>query len=119
MLIKTFLEAPGTGEQPPLPAGDDAHRRINEHLVGQLLDRTRNASAPGGDKMGAEIVKVMWGLCPGTYHSPTSSQSVHRTWTPHGELEDCKTSGHPKPGKPDYTRFELAGSYRSSTASAS
>ena len=46
---------------PPLPAGRSAYQRINEVLVGQLLANTGNASVPGGDRMGAEIVKVMWG----------------------------------------------------------
>ena len=65
MLIATaFPEAPDAGEQPPLPDGGLAHRQVNKNLVGRLLATTRNASAPGRDRMGAEIVKIMWELVP-------------------------------------------------------
>jgi len=65
MLIATaFPEALDVGEKPPLPGGGHAHQRVNESLVGRLLAKTRNASAPGGDRMGAEIVKIMWEWAP-------------------------------------------------------
>jgi len=60
-----FPRAPDAGEQAQLPDGGLAYQRINEALVGRLLAKTRNASAPGGDRMGAEIIKVMWEWPPG------------------------------------------------------
>jgi len=86
MLIATaFPEAPDAGEQPPLPDGDHAHRRVNENLVGRLLAKTRNASAPGGDRMGAEILKIMWEW----------AQNASQPWS--GHASNLATT--PKPGR--------------------
>jgi len=61
MLIgAAFPRSPDAGQQTPLPDGGYAHQRVTEALVGRLLAKTRNTSAPGGDRMGAEIIKVMY-----------------------------------------------------------
>jgi len=118
MLIESaFPRAPDTGEQAALPDGGRAHQCINTALVGRLLAKTRNTSAPGGDRMGAEIIKVLW------------------EWAPEritALVKECIQLGHhpeswkvakgvviPKPGKPDYNSFAPIGSYPYSTASAS
>jgi len=65
LIEAAFPRAPDTGEQAPLPDGGLAYQRINEALVGRLLAKTRNANAPGGDSIGAEVIKVMWEWAPG------------------------------------------------------
>ena len=75
MLIKSaFPEAPDAGEQPSLLGGGCAFQRVDEALVGRLLAKTRNASAPGGDRMGAEIIKVMCEWASG--HSSEHASSL-------------------------------------------
>jgi len=103
MLIATaFPEAPDVGEQTPLPDGGRAHQRVNESLVGRLLAKTRNASAPGGDKMGAEIVKVMWEWAPARIATLVRAY-IELGHHPKG-WKTAKGVVIAKPGKPDYTQ---------------
>ena len=99
MLIRAaFLEAPDAGEQPPLPVGGSAYQRINEELVGQLLARTRNESAPGGDTM--ELVKVTWDWAPECITAMVRA-CIELGQHP-GSWKTAKGVVIPKPGKPDY-----------------
>jgi len=103
MLIEAaFLEAPDGGAKPPLQAEGSAHRRVNRERVGRLLARTRNASAPGGDKMGAEIVKVMWEWAPERITALVRA-CIELGHHPEG-WKTAEGVAIPKPGKPDYTR---------------
>jgi len=53
-----FPLAPGGSYEPP--ADGRAFVQVNAHLVGSLLAKAANTSAPGDDRISADIVKVFW-----------------------------------------------------------
>ena len=62
--------------------------------VGQLPTKTRNASAPGSDRMEAEIMKVLWKWVPGHITAPARARiKLGR------RVEDSQGSGHPQTGE--------------------
>ena len=59
----------GVAEPPPdngitAPQGGSAYMAIDQTLVGRILAGCSNQSAPGEDRMGAEIVKLLWSWDP-------------------------------------------------------
>jgi len=83
-------------------AGGRAFERVDAHLVGTLLGKAANTSAPGDDRISADIVKVFWHwdkqritqlvrACIRLGHHP-------KLW------KTAKGVVIPKLGKPDYSR---------------
>ena len=99
MLIES-AKAPDVGERTELPDRGRAHQQINTALVGRLLAKTRDASAPGGDRMGVEIIKVLWDWVPERITTLVKAciQLGHHpeSW------KVAKGVVIPKPGKSDY-----------------
>jgi len=60
-----MILAAAFAEPPPdngitAPQGGSAYKAIDQPLVGRILAGCSNRSAPGEDRMGAEIVKLLW-----------------------------------------------------------
>jgi len=53
-----FPAAPLVGYEPR--PGGRAFEKVDTHLVGTVLGRASNASAPGDDRISAGIVKIFW-----------------------------------------------------------
>ena len=53
-----FPLSPGGSYEPP--ADGRAFVQVDAHLVGSLLAKAANMSAPGDDRISADIVKVFW-----------------------------------------------------------
>ena len=58
ILAAAFLERPANGIT--VPQGGSAYKAMDQLLVGRILAGCSNRSAPGEDRMGAEIVKLLW-----------------------------------------------------------
>jgi len=73
---------------------------IDQSLVGRILAGCSNQSAPGEDRMGAEVVKLLW------QWDPERITNLARLCIQVGVHPECwKTAKGiviPKPGKPDY-----------------
>ena len=78
------------------PQGGAAHRAVNRALVGSILAGCSNQSAPGEDRMGAEVVKLLWE----PHHQP--GQVVHPTRHSPQDVEDGQRGGYPEARQPDY-----------------
>ena len=82
--------------------GGQAYKRVDLHLVGSLLKAAANASAPGDDRILAEIVKVFW-----QWDEQRITQLVRaciRLGFHPGIWKTVKGVVIPKPGKPDYSK---------------
>ena len=94
---------------PPAPEGafdpehgGSAYRRIDAHLVGSLLAKASNSSAPGDDRISAGIVKVFWHR---DRQRITCLVRVCIRLGYHPQLwKTAKGIVIPKPGKPDNSR---------------
>jgi len=60
ILATHFPQSPGDEGEAGEPAGGEAFQRVDEDLVGILLGRAANSSAPGEDKINAGILKIFW-----------------------------------------------------------
>ena len=85
------------------PPGGSAYKAIDLPLVGRILSGCSNQSAPGEDRMGAEIVKLLW------QWDPERITNLVRLCIQIGtHPESWKTAKGvviPKPGKPDYRQI--------------
>ena len=95
-----FPPAPGSSYEPP--ADGRAFVQVDTHLVGSLLAKAANTSAPGDDRISTDIVKVFWQwdtqrfvqlvrACIRLGHHPTLWKTARGVVIP-------------KPGKPDYSQ---------------
>jgi len=95
-----FPRAPPGSSEPRV--GGVAFERVDAHLVGTLLAKAANTSAPGDDRISVDIVKVFW-----QWDRQRIVQLV-RTCIRlgyHPKLwRTAKGVVIPKPGKPDYTK---------------
>ena len=100
ILAAHFPPAPA-GSFAPAAAGGAAFTRVDARLVGSLLGKASNTSAPGDDRISAEILKVFWQwgevrftrlvrACIRLGHHP-------KLW------KTARGVVIPKPGKPDYS----------------
>ena len=90
---------PGTYE--PM-GGGRAFKRVDAHLVGSLLAKAANTSAPGDDRISADILKVFW-----QWDQQRITQAIRACIRlgHHPELwKTAKGVVIPKPGKPDYLK---------------
>jgi len=60
MLIEAAFPEPPADNGVTAPPDGSAHNAIDQALVGRILARCSNQSAPGEDRMGAEIAKPLW-----------------------------------------------------------
>jgi len=100
LLSAHFPKAP-PGDYTP-KGGGRAFERVNTEVVGGLLGKAANASAPGDDRISAGILKVFW-----EWDHQRIVQLVRACIRlgHHPELwKTAKGIVIPKPGKPDYSR---------------
>jgi len=106
VLVAHFPPAP-PGTYEPVTVGGRAYKRVDAQLIGSLLGKASNTSAPGEDQISADIVKVFWSWDPQRFvqlvracirlgHHP-------KLW------KTAKGVVIPKPRKPDYSKV---GAYR-------
>ena len=82
--------------------GGRAFVRVDVHLVGSLLAKATNTSAPGDDRISAGIIKVFWQW---DRQRITQLVRAYIRLGYHPKLwKTAKGVVIPKPGKPDYTK---------------
>jgi len=82
------------------PQGGEAHKAIDQALISSILAGFFNQSAPGEDRMGAEIVKLLWEWDPERITDLV--RLCIRVGTHPESWKTAKGNVIPKPGKPDY-----------------
>jgi len=95
----------GVAEPPPdngitAPQGGSAYMAIDQTLVGRILAGCSNQSAPGEDRMRAEIVKLLWSWDLERIANVT--RLCVQVGTHPESWKTAKGIVIPKPGKPDY-----------------
>jgi len=60
MILVTAFPEPPSDNGIKAPQAGAAHRAVKRPLVGSILAGCSNRSAPGEDRMGAEVVKLLW-----------------------------------------------------------
>jgi len=100
MILTAAFPAPPEDNGIIAPPGGKAYERINQSLLGRILASCSNQSAPGEDRMGAEVVKLLREWDPARISTLTKlcikSGTHPETW------KTAKGVVIPKPGKPDY-----------------
>ena len=100
MILESAFPEPPPDNGIRAPQGGSAYMAIDQPLVGRILAGCSNQSVPGEDRMGAEVVKVLW------QWDPERITNLVRLCVQVGtHPEGWKTAKGiviPKPGKPDY-----------------
>jgi len=100
MILKTAFPEPPPDNGITAPQGGLANMAIDQSLVGRILAGCSNQSAPDEDRMGAEIVKLLWSWEPERINNLT--RLYVQVGTHPGSWKTAKGIVIPKPGKPDY-----------------
>jgi len=78
------------------------YQQINQQRVGNAIAGMSNKSAPGEDRMGAEVVKLLWDWDPRRITALT--RGAIRTGYHPRAWKTARGIVIPKPGKPDYSK---------------
>jgi len=101
MIVRTAFPPPeDDGYQ--APRGGTMYRQVNQQRVGKAVAGMPNKSAPGEDRMGAEVVKLLWDWDPRRITALTRS-AIRTGYNPHA-WKTVRGIVIPKPGKPDYSK---------------
>jgi len=100
MILEAAFPEPPPDNGVTAPQGGEAYKATDQSLVGRILSGCSNRSAPGEDRMGAEVVTLLWEWDP-----ERITNLVRQCIRVGIHPESWKTARRiviPKPGKPDY-----------------
>ena len=100
LILEAAFPEPPVDKEIAAPLGGSAHEAIDRNLVGRILSGCSNQSAPGEDRMGAEVVKLLWEWDPERITNLV--RACIKAGTHPKEWKTAKGIVIPKPGKPDY-----------------
>ena len=100
MIIETAFPEPPPDNGVTAPQDGSAYRSINQAPVARILSGCSNQSAPGGDRVGAEIIKLLWEWDPERVTNLT--RMCVKIGTHSEGWKTAKGIVNPKQGKPDY-----------------
>ena len=98
MIVRTAFPPPPEDDGYQAPSGGTMHRLVNQQRVGKAIAGMSNKSAPGEDRMGAEVVKLLWDWDPSRI-TALARGAIRTGYHPHAWGIVI-----PKPGKPDYSK---------------
>jgi len=100
MILESAFPDPPPDNGIRAPQGGSTHKDIDQTLIGRILAGCSNQSASGEDRMGAEIVKLLWKWDPDRITN--LARLCIQVGTNPESWKTAKGVVIPKPGKPDY-----------------